>query len=218
LRLNPGYPDYSQSKYNIAMKSNFSVNQTARNRIKELLTITKKKSDFQRVQCVWLRLEFNMQASQVATITNLQPGTVRKVWSLYGREGEKALFCSRRGGRRNSNLSQEEEKLLLTPFFKKTKRNKNILDIREIQESYEKVVGKKVPKSTIYRLLSRHGWQRKPGTKKTSRESCETRTDMHEYWIEGCSQVLHPERTGNISQQWLNSTLQSMVKHEKNPQ
>ncbi len=199
------------------MKSNFSVDQTVRDRIKDLLASTKKKSDFQRVQCVWLRLEFNMQASQVATITNLQPGTVRKVWSLYGREGEKALFCGRRGGRRNSNLSQEEEKLLLTPFFKKSKRNRNILDIKEIQESYEKVVGKKVPKSTIYRLLSRHGWQRKPGTKKTRRESSEARTDMHEYWIEGCSQVLHPERTGNISQQWLNSTLQSMVKHEKNP-
>ena len=198
------------------MKTNLPVDQTVRNRIKNLLSITKKKSDFQRVQCIWLRLEFNMRASQVAIITNLQPGTVRKIWSLYGREGEQALFCEKRGGRRNSYLNMDEEKMLLTPFLKKSK--KNILDIAAIQGSYEKVVGKKVPKSTIYRLLSRHGWQRKPGTQNTGRESREARTDMHEYWIKGCSQVLHPERTGNISQQWLNSTLQSMVKHEKNPQ
>ncbi len=159
-----------------------------------------------------------MQAAQVAKITHLQPGTVRKIWSSFRREGEQALFCGKRGGRRNSYLSTEEEKLLLTPFLKKSKKNNNILDVAEIQESYEKTVGKKVPKSTIYRLLSRHGWKRRPGTKKAGRASRDSRTGMQEYWIEGCSQVLHPERTGNISQQWLNSTLQSMIKHDDNLQ
>ncbi|MEE4242332.1 MAG: hypothetical protein V2I36_12765 [Desulfopila sp.] len=196
------------------MKTHTFDNLAIRNQLKKMLANAEKKSDFQRVQCVWLRYAFGMKASQVAQITNLQPGTVRKIWSLFGREGEKSLFCGDRGGRRNSHLSREEEKLFLAPFFMKNKKSK-LLNVSEVHIGYEKIIGKKVPKSTIYRLLSRHGWKRKTSainSRKNIQKSSEEISPMHEYWIEGCSQVLHPERTGNISQQWLNSTLQSMVK------
>lgn len=195
------------------MKTPTFADHTARSALKKLLSSTKKKSDFQRVQCIWLRIEFNMKASMVAKITGLQPGTVRKIWSSFAKEGEKSLIGKDRGGRRNSHLSKEEEKLFLTPFFKKAEKGK-VLIVAEIKDAYQEHIGKEVPKSTIYRLLSRHGWKRQPGKATAEGEQDSTKTNMKEYWIEGCSQVLHPERTGNISQQWLNSTLNSMIMKE----
>lgn len=194
-----------------------ATNDTIRNKeaaeLEELLAKTKKKSDFQRVQCVLLRVRYNLKASEVAAMTGLRPGTVRQIWSLYRREGESALFCKTRGGRRNAHLGRDEEKLFLRPFFKKAEHGGELV-VAEIQEAYETLVGKKVPKSTLYRMLSRHGWKRKPGRSARPEDKSGPRPGMHEYWIEGCSQVLHPERTGNISQQWLNSTLSSMVRQE----
>jgi hypothetical protein len=35
--------------------------------------------------------------------------------------------------------------------------------VRTIRKAYEAAVGKRVPASTIYRLLARHGWS-PPGT------------------------------------------------------
>lgn len=178
--------------------------------LRKYMFAVKKKSDFQRIQCVLLRAEHNMKAEQVATITCLQAGTVRKIWSDFRRHGVEVLMEKERGGRRNSYLSREEESLFLKPFFKKARQGHPI-DATEIQLAYEELVQKKVPKSTIYRLLARNGWNKKVGSAANVERSKSSATDMKEYWIEGCAQVLQPKRTGNISQQWLNQTLSSMV-------
>ncbi len=183
---------------------------SAKESIKNLLASTKKKRDFQRVQCVWLRLEFNMKANLVSQITQLKPGTVRKIWSDYFNQGEESLLSKDRGGRRNFHLSKEEESMLLSPFFKRAEKN-DMLVVEEIKQAYENMIGKQVPKSTIYRLLSRHGWNRKTGKKKSETPQSDQPQGLYEYWIEGCSQALHPDKTGNISQQWLNNTLNSMT-------
>ena len=192
------------------MKDDIFKQQHTRDRMRYLLAIAKKKSDFQRVQCIWLRGEMAMKSASVARITGLKSSTVRKIWADFLRDGEAALFERSRGGRRNSHLSKEEEILFLEPFFRKM-ANGDSVEVAEIQEAYENHIGKRVPKSTIYRLLDRHGWKKKTNRKKTSTSKEEQQTNMHEYWIEGCSQVLHPERTGNISQQWLNQTLRRMT-------
>lgn len=182
----------------------------ARSSLREHMSVVKKKSDFQRIQCVLLRAEYNMKAEQVAAITCLRAGTVRRIWSDFKRHGEEVLLKKERGGRRNSHLSSEEESLFLKPFFKKARQGHPI-DATEIQLAYEELIHKKVPKSTIYRLLARNGWNKKIGSAANTEKGRSSATDMKEYWIEGCAQVLHPKRTGNISQQWLNHTLSSMV-------
>ena len=192
------------------MKNDHLNDPEARDSIKALFSKARKKADFQRVQCIWLRAELQMNAEMVGKITRLKPGTVRKIWSDYLRKGESTLFEKDRGGRRNSHLSREEEVLFLEPYFRRVSQGMQ-LEVSELQQAYEKHINKKVPKSTVYRLLSRHGWIRKAGTSQLKRNQSKTKTDMHEYWIEGCAQVLHPENTGSISQQWLNQTLNSMV-------
>lgn len=196
------------------MHNDIFTSQRTRNSILKLLSSTKKRSDFQRVQCIWLRIEFNMKADEIGRITNLKPSTVRKIWSKFSHKGVESLLSKEKGGRRNYYLSQEEERMFLSPFFRKADRS-GTMEVTEIKRSYENLIGKEVPKSTIYRLLARHGWQRKrsytaPHATKEAKEQT-----MQKYWIEGCSQALNPTRTGNIAQQWLNATLNSMQEHSQ---
>ena len=64
----------------------------------------------------------------------------------------------KRGGRRRQNMSFEQEAQLLKPFFQKARNGKPFV-VADIRKAYQSAIGKKVPPSTIYRLLARHGWR-----------------------------------------------------------
>jgi hypothetical protein len=63
----------------------------------------------------------------------------------------------RRGGRRRELLSLEEEKRFVQRWINKAKGGR-ALAVTAIHLAFEKRIGKRVPKSTIYRMLGRHGW------------------------------------------------------------
>ncbi len=65
----------------------------------------------------------------------------------------------RRGGRRRQLLSPEEEEAFLAPWLLEAKSG-GVLVVPPIHAAYEERVGKKVPRSTVYRLLARHGWRK----------------------------------------------------------
>jgi transposase len=162
--------------------------------LKNLLAETKKKSDFQRVQCVWLRAEFGMDAAEVARITNLTAGTVRKIWSNFLRHGEKTLIGRGRGGRRNYYLSIEEERLFLAPFLKKAE-GRNPLIVSKVKKAFEELTGKGTHKSTIYRLLARHGWKKKPIRIPAEENSYQYKAGIKDNRSEGYSPAISPEWT-----------------------
>lgn len=141
------------------MRPQRPISEEARESLKELLKTTKTKADFQRVQCVWLRAALSLSSVQIGQAVGWSPGTVKRMWSHYFSEGEKALIGKGRGGRRHENLSVEEEKEVLADFFEKSKAG-GVLVVNEVKTAYEKAVGHTVPKSTVYRMLSRHGWRR----------------------------------------------------------
>jgi hypothetical protein len=47
---------------------------------------------------------------------------------------------------------------LLKPFFQKARKGKPFV-VADILKVYQSAIGKKVPASTIYRILARHGWR-----------------------------------------------------------
>ena len=73
----------------------------------------------------------------------------------------------KRGGRHRQNISFEQETQLLEHFFQKFQEGQT-LAVSEIHKAYEKEIGKKVPASTVYRMLARHGW--KPARRNTSKD------------------------------------------------
>jgi hypothetical protein len=146
--------------WGVSLKTQQFITDEAKESLRLLLKKIRNKADFQRIQCVWLRAELGFDSNLTARITGWSPGTVKRIWSNYLKNGEEALLGCGRGGRRRNYLSYQEEKNFLAPYFVRLASGKNIL-VAEIKQAYEDKIKKEVPKSTIYRLLTRHGWKKK---------------------------------------------------------
>jgi transposase len=53
----------------------------------------------------------------------------------------------------------EKEAQLLAGFLERAERG-GLLEVSRVQQAYEQAVGHAVPKSTVYRMLARHGWRK----------------------------------------------------------
>ena len=63
------------------------------------------------------------------------------------------------GGRRYGYMSMDEERRFLARFSRKASGG-GVLAVGEIKGAFEAIVGHKVAKTTIYRMLDRHGWRK----------------------------------------------------------
>lgn len=127
--------------------------------LRRLLKKAKTKSQFQRIQCIWLRASLGLSANNVALALGWSTSAVRHLQAEYLKEGETVLGASKRGGRYRANMTANEESAFLASFLKKSARGE-ILIVSEIKAAYEEIVGHAVPKSTIYRILARQGWRK----------------------------------------------------------
>jgi hypothetical protein len=126
--------------------------------LKERLKHAKTRSEYQRVLCVFLRATTDLNPEQIAEILSWNIGTVRRIQSEYIRKGDSIFCISDRGGRHNQHLTIKEEDRFLAPFIKAAQVG-GVIVATDIKQKYEELVGRKVPKSTIYRLLARHDWR-----------------------------------------------------------
>jgi transposase len=100
------------------------------------------------------------EAADIAKHTGTTVAMVHQVIASYNRVGVAAVETPGKGGRRRQYLSWQEEQAFLAPFFSRAERGE-IATAGEIQRAFEGHLGHEVNKSTISRLLKRHGW-RKP--------------------------------------------------------
>ena len=127
--------------------------------LQKALKESKSIHEFQRIQCVWLRSCLGLNSEQIAVGLGLQAPSVRRIQSQFFQGGINTLKGVGRGGRHRENLSKKQEQSLLKKFISKAEQG-GVLEISEIKQAYEKKVGHSVPKSTIYRMLARHGWRK----------------------------------------------------------
>jgi transposase len=130
----------------------------AAERLEKLLASSGSVAERCRLQCVYLRAKYGYSAEQIAKETGLKLQTVRNIHSLFLKNGEAALKLSGKGGRKNFHLDLESETALLAGFEEEAKSGG--IKVSRIQTAYQKMVGKKLPSSTIYRMLHRHGWRK----------------------------------------------------------
>jgi transposase len=141
------------------MRPQRPISEDNQESLRKLLKKVRTKEDFQRVQCLWLRATLGLNSYEVSRAVGMSRGTVKIIQSRYFKEGEEALLGVGRGGRRNENMSSEDETKLLSSFVEKANKG-GVLVVSEIKSYYEKEIGHMVPKSTIYRMLYRHGWRK----------------------------------------------------------
>ncbi len=128
----------------------------------EILERIKQTAGFWRVQKWLVILNATVDprpAKTLALHTGLAEQTVHNLVSSYNRYGPAALETSGRGGRRRAYLTTRQESTFLQPFIEKAIAGQ-IATAAEIKKSFEKLLGRKVHKTTIYRLLDRHGWRK----------------------------------------------------------
>lgn len=115
-------------------------------------------------------------AESIAIHVGVSVPTVHKTLANYNRFGPESIEKQTKGGRRRSYMSFKEEKEFLEPFIERASKGE-IATINEIKEAFYQTVGKPVHKTTIYRLLKRHGWKKlmpRPRHEKASKEQQET--------------------------------------------
>lgn len=128
-------------------------------RMGRLLKSTKSLDEYRRIQSIYLRSKYGFCAEQIAEMVGLQLQTIRNLHSAYLREEEMALQGKGRGGRRQALLSPKAEDELIADFEVDGKLG-TIVEVHRVQRTYEERVGRSVAKSTVYRLLHRHGWRK----------------------------------------------------------
>lgn len=114
-------------------------------------------------------------AKEIGLNTGMAEQSVHNLIAAYNREGEKAVEVKGRGQRQKANLTIEEEKAFLRPFFEKAEKGQ-IATAGEIHEVLNEYLGQTVHESTVYRLLKRHNWRKivpRPAHPKTDKEKQE---------------------------------------------
>lgn len=134
-------------------KMNTSIDRAA---VEEALRESTTKSQFQRVLCVWLKLLFSLSSDEIALATGFRPSSVRNVQSRFKKLGIESFLHKSKGGRKRENISFHRETQILSKFARRARRG-FALDVGQIQRAYELSVGRSVARSTVYRLITRHG-------------------------------------------------------------
>jgi len=129
--------------------------------IKAALNSARTVTQYQKALCVWLRAALGLNSKQVAKALGWTPASVRRVQARYLRLGEAAIKGLGRGGRRHEILSIREERELLRRLREELWPT-SLVETRVVREAYEKAAGRRVPPSTLYRMLARHGWCKIP--------------------------------------------------------
>ena len=128
-------------------------------RLAERLKRASSRSEYQRIQCVLIRATLGSSAKEIAQLLGWSTATVHVMHSRWAKEGEAIFDVRGRGGRRHQHLTPEQEQELLAPFVQRA-RDGGMLTVGELQQAYRDRVGQDVARSTIYRLLERHGWRK----------------------------------------------------------
>jgi transposase len=112
----------------------------------------------QRIQMVLLR-ESGMPQPSIAEAMGVSLSTVNRAHMAYGHGGIKALKPKPSGGRKRENMTLAEEKALLARFARAAGAGE-MLNIHDLKAAYEKAIGHETSNSTVYNLLTRHGWRK----------------------------------------------------------
>ena len=141
------------------MKSLIVGDKATVQRLAERLKRADNHSEFQRIQCVLIRATLGSSAAEIAQLLGWSTATAHVLHSRWAKEGEAIFDVRARGGRHHQHLTPEQEQVLLAPFVERAQAG-GMLTVAEVQQAYRERVGKEVARSTIYRLLERHGWRK----------------------------------------------------------
>ena len=118
-----------------------------------------KKYETKRIMILRLLAVDKLKTQDVAKNVGYHKATINNIVARYFKEGLKSMIGENRKGGNKRYLSENDTSQLLKSFEEQAK-NGHMLVITDIKKTYEKKIGKEVPKSTIYRMVARQKWRK----------------------------------------------------------
>jgi len=120
-------------------------------------------TDVLKALAVLLPVEMNLSTRKAAWVLGISERTLFRYQADI--RNQDAPPKASWGGRRNALLSPGEEETFLSPWVAQAEHG-GVLTVPPIHRALVDRVGEKIPISTTYRLLARHGWRKvEPDTK-----------------------------------------------------
>jgi transposase len=136
-----------------------------------------KSGEYRRIQCVYLAILYpEMSAKEIGEITLFSES---RVWAIHAkyRAGGLGELSDKRGGRYRENMTVGEERELLSAFEVQSESGELIV-AGKIKSKKKKKMGREVAESTIYRMLSRHGFRKIIPYKRHPKSNVEAQKDF----------------------------------------
>jgi transposase len=124
-----------------------------------LLPKAKNVHEFRQLQAILLPALLGLTLKQVAELLGLSRDRVVVLRREFRRSRGIPSVTKSRGGRHHQLLTEEEEISFIKPWLEKSNRGETI-HVPALHAELEAQAGRAVPKSTVYRLLARHGWKK----------------------------------------------------------
>ena len=124
-----------------------------------IMQISKDTITYKRAQSVYLRSKYGYSPKNISNITGLSISRVNDIHSLYKKYGKEFIYCGKRGGRNNYNLTPNEESKFLKKYESISLDGK-VITATSIHNDLEGFLSKSLHKSGIYKMLKRNGWRK----------------------------------------------------------
>jgi transposase len=106
-----------------------------------------------------MRASLNLTSDQIAMALGMSGSGVRKIQSRWLRQGEAVFKEPGKGGPHHRRLTKKVERAFLDRLLKMTLPANAVMNVRFVQQEFEKMVGHPVAYTVVYRMVKRHGWR-----------------------------------------------------------
>lgn len=129
-------------------------------RAREAIASAQTVEQLRQAQAVVLPLEYAMSLTDTAQVIGVSQGWVCQLRRRFMRgQIAGAPDAPTPGGRKRQNMSKEEEREFLAPFFEQAATG-GVLVVGQIKAALDKRLGRDVALASAYNLLHRHGWRK----------------------------------------------------------
>jgi len=129
-------------------------------RARDAIASAQTVEQLRQAQAVVLPLDYAMSLADTAQVIGISQGWVCQLRRRFIRgQIAGASDAPTPGGRKRQNMSVEEEREFLAPFFERAATG-GVLVVGQIKMALDKRLGREVALASAYNLLHCHGWRK----------------------------------------------------------
>jgi len=136
-----------------------AVSHLSSEEVMERIKSTRGFRNIQKWLVIWNAIVDPRPAVEIANHTGMAKQTVHNIISEYNRKGPQVMERPGRGGRRKAYLGWEEEEQILKGFEDMAITGQ-VATANDVKRALEEYIGHEVHKSTVYRIMKKHGWRK----------------------------------------------------------